>query len=343
MNGDSLIGFIVSGEGLCMGMFDGIKRQLRCVIEWENPQPNDLFYRWSDNGDEIKNASRLIVSAGQGCIFVYEGRVQGVFLEEGILSLETDNIPFWTTLTKVMQSFESDHKVGIYFFKKTVILDQKWGTLSPITYDDPHYKFPVSLVAYGNYSFRITDPKSFFVTIVGMQSLYGINEFRTMMNARLNESIAQYLANAHLSYAQIDAQRQQLSDALEKALSCEFETLGFVLTDFRIEGNEFDAATQERIGKISDIAAEVHGATLAGVSYAQLQRLEAMKDAANNQAGSAGMMMGMSVGNSLGSAMVEEFPPSPKERLLQLKALFEEELITQEEYTSKKSAILATL
>jgi len=326
-----------------MGMWDGVKRQLRSVIEWENPHPNDLFYRWSDNGDEIKNASRLIVSAGQGCIFVYEGSVQGVFLEEGIITLETDNIPFWTTLTKVMQSFESEHKVGIYFFKKTLMVDQKWGTLSPIKYDDPKYQFPVALVAYGNYSFRISDPRSFFVSIVGGQASYRIDEFRAMMNGRLNESIAHYLANAHLSYAHIDAQRQHLSDELEKALSHEFETLGFVLTDFRIEGNDFDSATQERIGKIADIAADVHGATLAGVSYTQLQRLEAMKEAASNQAGAAGMMMGMSAGHSLGSEMVQDAPQTPKERLLQLKALFEEELITQEEYTSKKSAILATL
>jgi membrane protease subunit (stomatin/prohibitin family) len=42
-----------------------------------------------------------------------------------------------------MQAFESEHKVGIYFFKTTVITDQKWGTKSPIKYIDPSYNFPV--------------------------------------------------------------------------------------------------------------------------------------------------------------------------------------------------------
>ena len=136
-----------------MGLFDGMKNQLRSVIQWVNPQPNALFERWSDNGDEIKNASKLIVGPGQGCIFVYEGKVEGVYAAEGMVELKTANIPFWTTITKFMQAFVSEHKVGIYYFKTTQILDQKWGTNSTIKYDDPKYKFPVGLRAFGNFSF----------------------------------------------------------------------------------------------------------------------------------------------------------------------------------------------
>ncbi|MGE4511090.1 MAG: antifreeze protein, partial [Sulfurimonadaceae bacterium] len=58
-----------------MSTWDAIKRQLRSVIEWKDMEEDALFYRWSENGDEIKNASKLIVGPGQGCIFVYEGRV----------------------------------------------------------------------------------------------------------------------------------------------------------------------------------------------------------------------------------------------------------------------------
>lgn len=57
--------------------------------------------------------------------------------------MATDNIPFITTISKIMQAFESENKVGIYFFKTTIITDQKWGTKSPVKYIDPIYKFPV--------------------------------------------------------------------------------------------------------------------------------------------------------------------------------------------------------
>jgi len=34
-----------------MAIFGGIKRQLRSVIEWQNPHPGALFQQWTDNGD----------------------------------------------------------------------------------------------------------------------------------------------------------------------------------------------------------------------------------------------------------------------------------------------------
>ena len=153
-----------------MAILTGIKRQLRSVIEWDNPSSDALFFQWTDNGDEIKNASKLIVGPGQGCIFVYEGQVRTVLDEECLIQLRTANIPFWTTIKKFMQFFESEHKVGIYFFKTSKILNQKWGTTSTIKYEDPKYKFPVGLKAYGNYSYRISDPLGFFVNVVGSRN-----------------------------------------------------------------------------------------------------------------------------------------------------------------------------
>lgn len=332
---------------MSMSVWDGVKRQLRSVIQWDNPGADELFYRWGNNGDEIKNASKLIVGPGQGCIFVYEGKVVSVIEEEGMTSLLTDNIPFWTTVTKFMQAFESEHKVGLYFFKKTRILDQKWGTTSPIKYDDPKYNFPVSLVAYGNYSFKIEDAKAFFVNVLGEKEYYRVSDFRQMMLSRVNQPISDFLATAQFSYAEVDAKREEISKALDNKLEHDFQKLGFSLTDFRIEGTDFDDVTQERINSIANSIAEKYGADAAGVSYSELQRLEAMKDAANNQVGAAGLMMGMGVAGGLAGSMMDtntsEGPKSLKERLLKLKELFDLELITEEEYTQKKKVILSEL
>ncbi|TXK98287.1 hypothetical protein BMR02_09060, partial [Methylococcaceae bacterium HT1] len=41
---------------------------------------------WQGNGDELKNASKLLVGPGQGCIFVYEGRVKAVLNETGLVN-----------------------------------------------------------------------------------------------------------------------------------------------------------------------------------------------------------------------------------------------------------------
>jgi len=329
-----------------MGLFDGAKNQLRSVVQWENPPANALFERWSERGDEIKNASKLIVGPGQGCIFVYEGKVEAVITNEGMVDLKTANIPFWTTITRFMQAFVSEHKVGLYFFKITQILDQKWGTASTIKYDDPKYKFPVGLRAFGNFSFRITDPRSFFVNVVGGANPFLIDSFRQVMVARIVQPLTDYLAEGKHSYAEIDAQREEISQALQEKLKSEFLSLGFELADFRIEGTSFDEDTMKRINRVADISAETMAAGVAGVSFAQLQQLQAMKDAANNQGG-AGMGMGMGIGmafgqniNNQGAGMQQE---DPAVKLKKMKQLLDDGLITQEEYDAKKKDILARM
>ena len=328
-----------------MGLLDGIKRQLRSVISWENPHSNDLFYQWSSNGDEIKNASTLIVGPGQGCIFVYKGKIVSITEREGSTSLLTENIPFWTTITKAMQSFESEHKVGLYFFKRTMILNQKWGTLSAIKYEDPFYRFPVGLIGFGNFSFVISDAQSFFTNVVGQQENYLISDFREMMIDRLSQPIADYLAEQKFSYALIDAKREEIAYDIKQRVYKEFTALGFELTDFRIEGTDFDEETKERVSRIADITADTHAAEVAGVSYSELQRLSAMRDAASNEVGAAGVMMGMGVGNTLATQSSTSATGSSDiaTRLKQLKKLHEDELITDDEYSDKKSAILKEL
>ncbi len=334
-----------------MALFDGIKRQLRSVIEWKDPSVNVILSKWTENGDEIKNASKLIVGPGQGCIFVYEGKIQSIIEEEGLIDLKTANIPFWTTIKKFMQFFDSEHQVGIYFYKRSRILDQKWGTTSSIKYDDPKYNFPVGLKAYGNYSYRIYDPQAFFVNIVGSQSDFSVEDFRSIMSARIIHPITDYLAESKFSYADIDANREEIARGISIKLSMVFRKIGFDITDFRIEGTDFDENTLKRINRIADLSAEAQGAKAVGLDYAKLQQLEALREAARNEGGGAGIGMGMGAGIGLGQSMAQTMTdqnPSQAQsnagdamaKLTQLKNLFEAKLITEEEYSSKKQQIL---
>ena len=176
-----------------MGLWNSVKKQLRSVIEWEDPSGVNLFYKWSENGDEIKDASKLLVGPGQGVILVYEGKIVATTTEEGLLELETDNQPFVTTLKKYMQAFESEHKVGIYFFRTTQLIDLKWGTPSPIKYLDPQYKIPIQLSAYGNFSMRLEEPQNFFVNVIGKRGSVTLEEVRQMILSRLVQPMTDFL------------------------------------------------------------------------------------------------------------------------------------------------------
>ena len=339
-----------------------MNRQLRSIIEWVDPDPEILFERWTDNGDEIKNASKLIVGPGQGCIFVYEGKVEGTFTEEGLYNLETDNIPFWTNIKNVMYKFESYHKVGIYYFRKADILNKRWGTPSPITYNDPKYKFPVGLGAFGNFSFRITKPTEFFRNVVAGEHWYPVKEIQKVLLSRITQPMSDYLANAEFSYAEIDKHRNEIADFSKNAVKSIFEDLGFELLDFRIEGTNFDEATQGRIGRIADMSAEAQALKELGVDYVQHQQLQAMRDMAKNEGqGNVGMQFGMGMemakmfGGMMGNNMQQQQQPTqqpvtptpaaddPMQKLEKLKKMFDAGLITEQEFATKKQEILSQL
>jgi len=340
-----------------MNWKDGLRRQLRSVIEWRNPPDNVIFEQWTENGDEIKRASKLLVNPGQGCIFVYEGRVRAMLVKPGMTTLDTANIPFWTTVKKFMQFFESDHKVGLYFFRYTKFLDQKWGTKALIKYEDPKYNFPVRLRAFGNYSFRIIDPRNFFVNVLSTSASYDTTQFREMMNNRILQPITDYLATARFSYAEIDANREEISAEILQRTSPIFSKLGFALTDFRIEGTTFDDDTNKRINRIADIMAESQAATAAGLDYAGLQQLEALREAARNEGGAAGIGMGVGAGMGFGQMMADQMgnkmtqqsgqptagQQDPKMVLQILKQLHLDGLIDDDDYAKKKLDILSRL
>lgn len=290
-----------------MGILDALRNQVRSVIEWVDPDPDLLISQWQGTNDELKNASKLIINPGQAAIFVYEGQVKAIHDYPGMFELRTANLPFWTTISKIMQGFESEHKARIYFVRITEFLNQKWGTKSPIKYSDPVYKFPVGMRAFGNFSFHITDVRKFFTEIASNQAVVPISAIRNVIVDRIMTPLADVFAEASFSYAEIDKHRLELSKKLTELVAPEFALLGFEMSDFRIENTDFDEKTQERIDKISDKMADAHAINAMGNinaqglnAYSTIERLNALNTAAANPNGMAGAGVGMGMGMGMG-------------------------------------------
>ena len=75
-----------------MGLFD----QFSSVVEWKEFRDDMIFYKWND--DEIKKNSRLIIRPGQDAIFMADGKIEGIFKDEGSYEIESQIIPFLSTL-----------------------------------------------------------------------------------------------------------------------------------------------------------------------------------------------------------------------------------------------------
>ncbi|PST83670.1 hypothetical protein C7T94_14145 [Pedobacter yulinensis] len=323
-----------------MGLINAAKNQFRSVLQWDGPQEWEIFRRYEKRNDEIKNLSKLVLQPGQGCIFTYEGTVKSIFSEPGIYDIETDNRPFITTLKKLVNYFESDHKTGLWFYRTAEIVNIRWGTRLPITYNDPVYGFPVNLRAYGNFSMAITDPEGFFTRVVAGTARYYAYDLQELLLSRISQPIGSFLANARFTYADVDANLEHIAREAAIKTAPEFQHFGFKLLDFRIEGSSFDEETNRRIASISDIQADVKSAQLAGVSFDELQKMIAMREAARNPSGAgAGMIMAL----NLNAAAQPVQQSSIKIKLKELKELHEEGLLDDEEFKSKKEELLKQL
>lgn len=333
-----------------MGIFNIFGNQLSKVIRWDNADSTMLWYKYQSKRDEIINASKLIVAPGQGCILVYEGQIADVIETEGSFNLETDNHPFITTLTKLRQNFESEHKLDIYFFRRAQIINQHWGTPSPIKFIDSTYNIPVELGLNGNFSYRIAEPRHFFTQIIGTRTELYTNEMSAVITERILQLVANVINEKRYSYTEIDGKLDDIAHDIAAKTNNEYTEMGLCLTDFRIVGTQFDEQTQERIGRVADISADIKAAEQAGLSYTELEKLRALRDAARNEGGLAGTGLQLGVGMELGKKFNEQTDrfisagnSDAAEKLRKLKILLDEKIISQADFDTKKQEILSKM
>lgn len=327
-----------------MGLRDLFKRQLRTVVEWKEQNGQLLFHLMETTTDEIKNASKLIVAPGQGCVVVYDGKVSGVLTEPNVYSMETSNHPFITSLLNLAQRSESEHKMRFYFFRTAEVVNVLWGTASPVKYIEPDYKLPVTLGACGNFSIKIADAGRMFTTLLGTISNYSVADAQELVSSRIVAPLSSFLAEKAYPYREVDSHLMDLSNELKERTATELEQLGLELTDFRVNSVTFDEDTMERIGRIANMTAEQRAAAEVDLDYVSMQKLEALRDAARNEGGLAGAGLQLGAGVQLAKDVFKtQAADDSTERLRKLKKLLDEQLITEEEYEKKKNEILSQL
>ena len=142
-----------------MALMDFIKKQFIDIIEWTESGDGTLAWRFPMAGNEIQYGGSLTVRESQMAVFVNEGKVADVF-GPGRYTLTTQTLPVLTYLKNWDKLFQSPFKSDVYFFSTRQQVDQRWGTTQPVTIRDKDFG-AVRLRAFGNYTYRIADPKLF--------------------------------------------------------------------------------------------------------------------------------------------------------------------------------------
>lgn len=281
-----------------MGIFSFIKRQLIDVIEWRDDSPDTLVYEFDDADCEIKNGAQLIVRDSQKAVFLHEGELGDVF-GPGRYELTTQNIPILTSLKSWKYGFDSPFKCDVFFVSTRQFANQKWGTQNPIMMRDADFGM-LRLRAFGMFSFRVGDPAALLRELSGAGSYYRVSCIVEHLRSKIVSGVSDAIAESKIPALDLSARYDELSELAQNKLSPRMEPMGLLLSDFIIENIslpqevEKTLDTRTSMGVLGDMG-----------KYTQYQAAEALRDAAQNPGGMAGMGVGMGAGVGLGQLFAQ--------------------------------------
>jgi membrane protease subunit (stomatin/prohibitin family) len=344
-----------------MGLMDFIKKQFIDILEWTESDDGVLAWRFPVADNEIQYGASLTVRESQMAVFVNEGKVADVF-GPGMYKLTTQTLPVLTYLKNWDKLFESPFKSDVYFFSTRQQIDQRWGTTQPVTIRDKDFG-AVRLRAFGNYSYRVVDPKLFYTEISGTRGTYTVGDLDGQLRALMLQNISNAVASSGIAFLDLAANQVAFAKALQDATSPSFEKIGLKLEAVTMQ----NVSLPEELQKILDqkIGMGMVGGDMGKfMQYQTAQSIPKFAEGAGNGGGGiAGDAMGLGAGVALGQVLAGQLaqglqgqpaaaaataaaairPDDVMATLEKLGDLKAKGILTQEEFDSKKAELLKKL
>ncbi len=267
------------------------------VVEYPNEMANEIVHRFPESGPaDLRMGSQVIVRESQNVVFFRDGRALDV-LGPGRHTITTANLPLITDFIGKAFNNRTPFTAEVYYISMKEFADRKWGTPQPIIVRNPGVGLGVALLqGFGTYSFQVKDPQQFITQIVGSQGQYRTsdieNRLRTMLLSKLQDLLGETTAKSNV--LELIGLTDELSAGVRAKTQDDFAAIGLLLKSFYI-GNL----------KPSDKSAEELRAMgmLDMQTYTQLQAADAMRDAAQNPSGGAGLTAGIGAGMGIGNVL----------------------------------------
>ena len=344
-----------------MALMDFIKKQFIDIIQWTESGDGTLAWRYPMQDMEIQYGASLTVRESQMAVFVNEGQVADVF-GPGMYKLTTQTIPVLTYLKNWDKLFESPFKSDVYFFSTRQQLDQRWGTPQPITIRDKDFG-AVRIRAFGNFAYRIADPKVFHQKVSGTTAQYGVSELDGQLRGMILQNISNAIAQSGIPFLDLAANQMAFAQALSNELDPAFAAIGLKLEALTLQ----NLSLPEELQKVLDqkIGMGMVGSDMG--KFMQYQTAHAIpemaKGAAQGGGSVAGDAMGLGAGVALGQVLAQNLQQGlqgggqapaaaapagvrPDEVMATLEKLGElkaKGILTQEEFDAKKAELLKKL
>lgn len=310
-------------------LHDQWKEAIRC----ENLDNNTLMIKKSTPNGVISNKSTVIVGPGQCAVIYDNGKVIDATAEEGFYTFDDSSTPsffagqFGAVFKEMWQRFTYNgataKQQAVFFFNTKEIIDNKFGTLNPVPFQDWSHPIPnqmtnsltplrVDVRCCGKYTFRISNPAIFMQVISGTADVYKktdlIEEMRSEVIAAF-QNILNELGNSEhkVPVLELPSQTDEIKAIMEERVyDQDIRNRGLSLVTFKVESVTL---TEESGKKIDDYELGSNGYMQQGKMVGAYAN--AVENAASNANGSANGFMGIGMMNMATGGMMGGVAQSP--------------------------------
>lgn len=285
-------------------------------INCESLDENTLVVKKTTKSGQISAKSRIQVSPGQVAIIYDSGKILDATAEEGIYTFDASSSPslfagqFGAVFKEAWQRFtyngEPAKEQAIYYVNVKEILGNKFGSQTPIPYDDPTYR-GIYIRYFGSYTFKITNPLLFFQNIVGnVSDKYTKELLMEQANAEFVTSLDTALGKCSadgIQYNRLTLEQVTLAKYMNEALDEEWrQGRGIEIEKVALEKITPDDESRDRIQKFDNAA--MYGKQEFAAGRMVEATATAMENAASNANGAATGFMGLGMMNMSANAMM---------------------------------------
>lgn len=283
-----------------MGLFSN---QLSNVVEWQEYREDVIFWKWTNN--ELKKGSRLVIRPGQDAIFLYNGRMEGVFTDEGNFEIESQIIPFLSTLKGFKFGFNSGIRAEVLFVN-TKEFTVKWGTKNAINLPAPGLPGGMPIRAFGTFNMKVSDYVALIDKIAGVKQIFTVEDVKERVSSVLNQYIMKWISKEGKDMFNLQANADEISRGVKQDLDIEMMKIGISITGFTIENVNYPQEIQDKITKAASY-------TMVGDlgRYQQVGMVDAMtqgKGAGGTMNSTMNTMVGMAAGMNMVNQMMNQMP-----------------------------------
>ena len=280
-------------------------------------------------GDEniITTGSVIAVADGQCTLIVDQGKVAEVCAEPGEFVYDASTEPsifagsLGESIGRVFRNIGKRFTFGgeapkdqrVYYFNTKEILDNKYGTASPVPFRVVDQRagidMDIGIKCFGTYSYKITNPLLFYTNVCGNVSedykrSQLDNQLKTELLTALQPAFAK-ISELGIRYSALPGHAMELADALNQILTAKWRDLrGIEVVSCGVSSVTASEEDEKTIKELQRTASFMDPTRAA--AHLVTSQGDAMKMAASNQnAGPAMAFMGMNIAGQAGGANVQ--------------------------------------